>query len=44
MVGKCKENGVAEQSPNGTYQHWMRRRSIKKKIRISVVFNMTAHW
>jgi hypothetical protein len=44
MPGKCRENGVAELSPNCMYQHWMRKRSMKKKIRISVLFNMTASW
>jgi len=46
MLGKYRENGVAELSPNCVYQHCMRRRSMKriKQIRISVVFNLAAHW
>jgi chemotaxis methyl-accepting protein methylase len=49
MMGKYRENGVAEMSPNCMYQQWMRRRrksSMRKKnrIRISVLFNRSANW
>jgi hypothetical protein len=48
MMGKGRENGVAELSPNCMYQHWMRRRKRsmrnKNRIRISVLFNRSANW
>jgi hypothetical protein len=47
MLGKCRENGVAELSPNCMYQHWLRRRRRmrkKNRIRISVLFNRSAKW
>jgi len=34
MLGKYRENGVAELSPNCVYQHWMRRKSMKRKEKI----------
>ena len=45
ILGKYRENGVAKQSPNCMYQHWMwRSMREKNRIRIIVLLNKSAKW